>query len=265
MRRFAERIAATRWALLTLGIAAAFYYAVVYRGFARSAAELDSDLDAIWVELSRDSLDADTRLNEALSTRDALTEMEADVLGRTRLNPVFQSGLEESFQLARFEIERDRLNDELVFIAESHELEIPAVPFRQLPEYTEEMEDPRRLWGMLGLAYHAISSAMDAGVASIKSLDDFEARKMGVGEEGGELDEIVFEMTLTGAMSKMAIFLKTLPMDGSEMKRHGRESSEAAKPAMFIDGLMLRKRPGANPDDVRLDVRLGGYIRRKVE
>jgi len=265
MRSFAARIEKTRLALLVLGVLAALYYAVVYRGFARSATALDADLDAMWAELSRDPLDADIRLKDAQSTDVALSAMQDAILGRTRLNPVFQAGLQEPFQLARFEIERERLNDELVFIAGGRKLEIPEIPFESLPEYTEEMEDPRRLWGMLGLSYHAISSAMDSGVASIESLGGFEARALRSGDGDGELDEIVFEMTLTGAMSRIAVFLKTLPMDGQEMERHGRESSEAAKPALFIDGLMLRKRPGANPDDVRLDVRLGGYIRRNVE
>ncbi len=266
MKRFGRQLRMIRWALIVGGAIAAFYYVLVYRALARERAALDLRLEGVASELFREApLDSDERIAAARRSAEAVSEMQRKIRSRTELNPVFEHGLNGPFQLVDFEIERETLNDELIQLAKSRKAGIPAIPFEHLPEYTEEMSSPHQLWGQLGVAYHAIVSALEAGVGTIESVDGFEFRQGGEGEMDPLLDEVVFELTLTGSMSKVAVFLKTLPMDRGEMERHGFKTGQLAKPALFIDGLMLRKRPGENLDDVRLDLRVGGFIRRRLE
>lgn len=266
MGRVVDRIQSMRRVLVIGGLIAALYYAFVYRGFVSESENLDAKLESVAGMLAKEMpLDAEERLKAAKKSSVALRKMEQSVLGRIALNPVFENRLGESFQLVDFEIERETLNDELIQLAKTSKVGIPAIPFENLPEYNDEMTEPRRLWGQLGIAYHVVVSAIEAGVGAIESIDGFRVRRCDGGGGPALLDEIVLELTLTGSMTRISTFLKSLPMDRIEMERHGLKSSQPAKPALFIDGLMLRKRAGENPDDVRLDLRVGGFIRRRAE
>jgi len=266
MGRVVDRIQIMRRALVIGGLIAALYYAFVYRGFVAESEALDADLESLSGMLAREMpLDTEERLGAAKRSSSALRSMERTVLERIALNPDIEQRLGEPFQLVDFEIQRETLNDELIELAKANKIGMPAIPFERLPEYTEEMEEPRRLWGQLGIAWHALVSAVEAGVGEIESIGGFRVRRCDAGAGPALLDEIVFELTVTGSMARISTYLKTLPMDRRELERHGLQTAQPAKPALFIDGLMLRKRPGGNPDDVRLDLRLGGFIRREAE
>jgi hypothetical protein len=266
MGRVVDRIQTMRRALVIGGLIAALYYAFVYRGFVAESRALDADLESLAGMLAREMpIETEDRLDVAKKSSSALRLMETAVLERIALNPDFERRLDEPFQLVEFEIKRETLNDELIELAKANKVSVPPIPFERLPEYTGEMAEPRRLWGQLGIAWHSLVSAVEAGVGEIESIDGFQARRCDAGEGEALLDEVVLELTMTGSMARISTFLKSLPMDRREMERHGLKTAQQAKPAMFIDGLMLRKRPGANPDDVRLDLRLGGFIRREAE
>jgi len=266
MGRVANRIQTLRRALIAGGLVAALYYGFVYRGLVSESRALRADLNAVGGMLAREMpLDSEERLAAAKESLAALRAMETAVLERIVLRPEFEARLAAPFQLIDFEIERETLNDELIQLAKSRKVGIPAIPFERLPEYTEEMREPRRLWGQLGIAYHVVVSAIESGVGAIESIDGFRVRRSDAGEDEALFDEIVFELTATGSMADISTFLKSLPMDRGEMERPGLRSGQPAKPALFIDGLMLRKRAGEDPDDVRLDLRVGGYIERGAE
>lgn len=262
MGRFAKKIQITRGLLITAGLIAALYYVFAFRALSHQAESLDGELEAVWEDLTQESfVDVNGRLDVARDSVEALTDVEQSVTRRILLDPSFEKSLKESFQLVDFEIERETRNDELIQLAAGAKVTIPADPFERLPEYTTEMGDPRLLWGQMAIAYHVLVTTIDAGVDSVDKVDAFVVRSHGGAE--AFLDEITFEMTLTGSMSKISKFLKALPMDRRELERHELKSTQPVKPAFFIDGLMLRKRPGKNFDDVRLDLRVGGFIYRE--
>jgi hypothetical protein len=262
MGRFAKKMQTMRAVLITAGVAAALVYGLVFRALSREAEDLDAKLEQSWSNLNRESsVDVNGRLEAAHRSVAALVDVELSVSNRIRIDAALEKNLKAPFQLVEFEIERATRSDQLLQLAAAKKLKIPQAPFEELPDYTEEIAEPHLLWGRLAIAYHALITAIDAGVDSVDSVGSFKIRRHGADET--YLDEITFEMTLTGPMSKVAVFLKALSMDRENLERHGLTTTQATKPALFVDGLMLRKRPGQKLDDVRLDIRIGGFIYRQ--
>lgn len=262
MGRFVGKLHFTRALLIGGGLIALLTYLFVFRSLSRETGRLDGELDQVWRDLTRESfVNVDGRLDAARQSDLALAKVESSVSRRIGMDAAFEKSLKGSFQLVEFEIERATRSDELLKLAGTRKVSIPAAPFGELPNYTEEFAEPRLLWGRLAIGYHALMTAIDAGVDTIENVGSFKVRKHG--SPAPFLDEITFKMTLTGSMAKMSDFLKALPMGRSDLDRHGLTSTQRVKPALFIDGLMLRKRPGKNFDDVRLDLRIGGFIYRE--
>lgn len=262
MGRFVGKLHFARALLIAGGLIALLTYLFVFRSLSRETSMLDGELEQVWRDLTQESfVNVDGRLNDARQSDLALAKVESSVFDRIGLDPAFEKSMKGSFQLVEFEIERATRSDDLLRLAGTKKVSIPADPFDELPNYTEEFAEPRLLWGRLAVGYHALVTAIDSGVDSIENVGSFKVRKHG--SPSPFLDEITFKMTLTGSMAKISAFLKALPMGRSDLDRYGLPSIQRVKPALFIDGLMLRKRPGKNFDDVRLDLRIGGFIYRE--
>lgn len=254
------------------GLALAAYYIFVFMPLSRKAHNLDAPLEKEWRTLSASleqtnsvTIDFLHITNQLAETRQALTILEnARQKAAPRLDPgpVVRAKMNTPFELVDYENERSKEVDELVRLAKQKEIIVETAVYFGLPGHTAEIRQPRLLWPALAMADGFLRTAMQCKVAAIHSLD-IPFGLTNVSANGTErLAQIFLQVEFTGPVTSVGKVLQSLPLRGEELRGAGLVDAPPDKPALFIDRLVIKKQAPEKPEEVRVWMRLVGFVLR---
>jgi hypothetical protein len=151
--------------------------------------------------------------------------------------------------------------DELTRLAKQKEVAVEAAVYFGLPEHTAEIRQPALLWPALAMTDGFMRTAIQCKVAAIHSLAVPLALTNFPAVNGTErLSEIFLQVEFTGPVSSVGKVIQSLPLRGEELRSAGMVDAPPDKPALFIDRLIIKKQTAEKPDEVRVWMRLIGFV-----
>lgn len=259
---------------LLAGLACLACYYLALRPLIRWSQSLDQPLTAEWKRLTDASAHAaavtgyelasiTNQLKHLRQTATQVYGLQQEVWDRLELEPLIRDKLKEPFQLIDFQNERYRRTEDLRRLAQGRGVALETAAIAGFPEYTADTRDPQFLWAQLALADHLVATAIHCRVSAIQSVSFPPIRTYALtNSTTDDLLEIAVRIELTGAMSTMNLFLNSIPQRAAGLAALGLTNVPAAKPAMFIDRLMMKRTPADRPDEASLDVRASSFILR---
>jgi hypothetical protein len=263
----------TQRALLLAGLGLVLYFVGVYRPLSRHASALDQPLLVYWRDLAALTYPTNGFKGEELPRiAEALHQAEASVAALTRarkqslalieLDPGVKEKLKEPFQNSDFQNERQLLIEELGRLAGQQQVVVAPAVAAGFPEYTADRRRPSLLWVQLSLLRHLLTTAINCKVATLAGVGLPPLRFHGATANGGGdfLAEVPLQIQLAGSATAVARFLECLPLRADEIKARGLPETSTNKPALFFDQLFVRKEIRDQPDHVRLNLTVCGFV-----
>lgn len=256
------------------GLALAAYYIFVFMPLGRRVDNLDAQLEKEWRTLAG-SLDQTNMLtidflhitNQLAETRQALTILEntrQKAAPRLDPGPAVRARMNGPFELVDYQNERSKEVDDLARLAKQKEVTIEPAVYFGFPEHTAEIRQPRLLWPALAMADGFMRTAIHCKVAAIHSLTVPLAVTNFPAANGTErLAEILLQVEFSGAVPCVGKVIQSLPLRGEELRGAGLVEAPPDKPALFIDRLIIKKQTPEKPDEVRVWMRLSGFVLRE--
>jgi hypothetical protein len=256
------------------GLALAVYYIFVFMPLSRRARDLDLPLEKEWRTLAASVEQTNALMidflhitNQLAETRQALTILEnvrQNAAPRLDPGPVVRARLNAPFELVDYQNERSKEVDDLVRLAKQKEVTVEPAVYFGFPEHTAEIKQPRLLWPALAMADGFMRTAIQCKVAAIHSLGVPLALTNFPSANGTErLAEIFLQVEFTGAVPNVGKVIQSLPLRGEELRSAGLVEAPPDKPALFIDRLIIKKQAPEKPDEVRVWMRLIGFVLRE--
>jgi hypothetical protein len=253
--------------LLALGLAALYLF--VFMPLNQSAAKLDGPLDQSWKKLAAALGQTNTtrinfaaitnQFNETRTASVAVDKARKLARARVRLDDDLRNRLGEPFQLVDYDYASGRLMDQLGKLAAAQKVTLEPGVFGGFPEPRADMTEPALLWAELHFIESLLTSAINAKVGVIHSVSAMLPAFANTNYTR-VLAELPVQLELTGTSASVAGFLQTVPLRGDEIKAAGLPEAPTNKPALFIDRIQLRKQAPEKPDEVRLMVRVVGFV-----
>lgn len=258
--------------LAALGIAA--YCLFIYLPLERRARALDVPLQKDWrllaAALGRSNatrIDFLRITNQLSETRQALSLVETArqrAAERLKMPPDIRERLSEPFQLFEYENQRSRDVEALRQLAQQHKVAVDPSVFTSFPEHTADVTQPELLWASLPLIKALLTSAFNAKVAAVHSLEvPVALTNQPAASALLVLEQIPIQIELTGLSSNVVALLESLPLRSSELKAAGLPESTPEKPPLFIDRLMIKKQSVDRPEEIRVWMRVLGFVLRE--
>lgn len=249
-------------------------YLFVFVPLDRKADRLDVPLEKSWRQLAGAlgptnvlELDFVSITNQIAVTRDALIAFETarqEARSRIKLDPALRAQLTEPFQLVDYESEAGWQMGVLTRLAKQQGVLLEPAALDGFPRPTADMIEPSLLWAERAFLESLLTAAVNAKVTAVHSVSAplplTNAPSMSASHP---LIELPVHIELTGPARNVARFLQTLPLRGDEIKSAGLPEVPTNKPALFIDRLVLRKQSPDQPDQVRLSLRVVGFVLRE--
>jgi hypothetical protein len=256
------------------GVALATYYLMVFAPVRNRATGLDAPLEKAWRRLAASleqtnimAIDFLHITNQLVETREELRildDAKQKAKARLELAATVRARMSGPFELVDYENERSKEMDELSRLAKQQQVTIEPAVLAGFPEHTAAVRQPGMLWASLSLVDGLLRSAIQCKVATIHTLEMPLALTNSAPADGAELlAEIPLQMEFTGAAGNVSRLLQSLPLRGEEIRGAGLAESPSDKPVMFIDRLLLRKQSPEKPDEVRVVLRVIGFVVRE--
>jgi len=250
------------------------YYLLYYLPLARRVNNLDVPLQKAWrkLSLSIDQTNATTidflQLSNQLSeTRQALTILDTtkkEAATRLQLSEALQNKLNAPFQLVDYENERSKKMDELDRRAKELKTAVDPAVYAGFPEHTADTTEPVLLWPALALTDDLLQTAIRCKVAAIHSLEVPVALTNSPSSDFGvRWSEIPLQLEFTAAADNALRFIRTLPLRPEEARASGLTEVAAQKTPLLIERLMIRKQNPEKQDEVRVWLRVVGFVLRE--
>jgi hypothetical protein len=184
---------------------------------------------------------------------------------RLRLTDSLREQVAAPFRLVDYQNERSKQLDTLSKLAKQQGVTLEPGVLAGLPEHTADITQPELLWPGLSMISGVLNIALQCKVSAIHSLSaSFVLTNTPVFGPGLlAVDELPFEVELTGPAEKVACMLQALPLRGEEMKAAGLGQPPPDKGPVLIDRLVLRKQSPERPDEVRLYLRATAFVLRE--
>jgi hypothetical protein len=265
-----------RRSLLPLaGLALAAYYVFVFMPLARRADSLDTPLDQAWRKLAAGldqtnvtALDFRQITNQLADTRQALLLVEnakKKTMARLELTPELRARLTAPFQLVDYQNERSKDMDRLDQAARQKKLALDPAVFAGFPEHTADIEEPSLLWAALAFTDNLVDTAMGCNVSSIHSLEVPLTLTNAPGTEPpGRWAELPVQIEFTASAENVARLLQSLPLRADELSAAGLPDGPPGKLPLFIERLILRKESPEKLDEIRVWLRVVGFVSRET-
>jgi hypothetical protein len=255
------------------GLAIAGYYLLIFVPLAHRSDSLDVPLQKAWQKLAG-SLDQSNSLsidflqitNQLNETKQALLTLDNAKLTSAALldpGPAVRSRMNGPFQLVDFENERSKQIDQIGTLAKKQQVTVDPAVFAEFPEHTIDLKQPTVLWPALALVDGLLATALQCKVAAIHSLELSPAVANPIAGSSGRLSEIPVQIELTGSADSITTFVQTLPLRAEEMRSSGFAEVPADKLPLFIERLLIKKQSADKTDEVRLRLRVVGFIMRE--
>ncbi len=263
-----------QWAMLAAGLALAAYLALVYLPLGERARALDDPLRKARQRLidlnlenpfvgGLDPEQIDNQLRRLESELATLQTSESTIFDRVELDAPTRAKLRQPFQLIDYQNERQLRIEELAALAKQHQVAIAPLAILGFPEYITDRPEPALLWAQLTLVNHVLTLAVLSKVSAIPSLLTPAPEPLRLAESGGVfLDVIPIRLELVGSADALSQFLRLIPLLPEEAKALGLPEPLPAKPALFLERIVLRKTDAAKLDQGHLEVLLRGYVYR---
>ncbi len=260
--------------LITLGLAA--YYFLVFLPLGHRSAELDQPLEQTGRDLAfalgktnLPVLDAPAIAHQLQQTEQSLAALQATVHQagqRLQLSADVQARMRAQFQLVDYQYERQIEMDDLGRLAAKHKVKLEPAVLAGFPEHTADVKNPWLLWAKLELLHHLLTTAVDNQVTAVHALRVSSRRtEPARAESTRKLIAVPLDLELTGSMTNVTRFLRSLPLRAEELKAAGLPEAAASKPPLFIDRLLMLKHAPGQPDEVSLSLQVTGFVPREDE
>jgi hypothetical protein len=262
-----------RGLLPVAAVALGAYYLLVLVPLGQKAGNLDGPLlraeQKLALSLGQTNLramDFQYITSQYRETRQALAALEsARKRARSQLEfgPAVRARISAPFQLVEFENERSKTLEELAKRAGQQLLLLEPGVLAGFPEFTVEVKEPELLWPALSMTDGLMETALHCKIAAIHSLAVPMAVTNAPAPGSTRLAEIPIELEFTGSASSAGKLIQSLPRRGEELRAAGYTDLPADKPPLYIDRLIVKKQSPEKPDEVRVAVRLIGFVLRE--
>lgn len=250
------------------------YYLVVLLPLSRHARSLDEPLQSGWQSLcaaleqtnatTLDFLHVTNQLSETRQAIVLLDNAKQKAAARLDLSSAVRAKVNAPFQLVDYQDERSRQLDELIKQAKAAQVTIEPAVFGGFPEHTADTRQPNLLWAALSQVQSLLGTALLCKVSVIHSLDVPVSLTNTIPVNGGPLlTEIPLLVELSGSAGNVLKLLQNLPLRADEMKAGGLADAPRDKVPFFIDRLVLKKQSPDKPDEVRVWLRVIGFVMRE--
>ncbi len=263
------------------GLVLAGYYVLVFLPLAHHTRGLDAPLQQQWNGLAlslgltnTDTLDFQRITNQLSQTRQALARLQEarkKAAARFDLGSALRAKMNPPFQLYEFEYERGKRRDELAGLAKARQVALDAPVLDGLPEYTLDVRQPALLWPALAMVNGFLNLAVESKVSAIHCLESSLAftnawtpssasPSSSSGSAAARVAPIPFQVELTGPVAGVLRLLQGLPLREEELRAVGFTNAPAGKLPLLLDRLIIRKQSPDKPDEVRVALRLVGFV-----
>ncbi|HEV2393528.1 MAG TPA: hypothetical protein VG146_14345 [Verrucomicrobiae bacterium] len=262
-----------RLLLPVVGLILAGYYLLVFLPVSRHLRTLDGPLQKAWTKLavSLDQTNATTldflhitnQLNETLQARAILEDTKMQAASRIELSPGLRAKLNTPFQLLDYQNERSKQMDDLDTQARLDKIIVEPSVYAGFPEHTADLKEPVLLWPALAFTDDLLQSALRCKVAALHSLDVALAlTNSPATDTAGRLAQIPIQVEFTATARAAAQVIESLPLRAEEIRAAGLPEAPHDKMPLFIDRLIIRKQSPEKPDEVRVWLRVVGFVLR---
>ena len=249
-------------------------YLFVFVPLDRKSTSLDKPLDQSWRKLAglmgntnAYKLDFFSLTNQFAETRSAITTFELarkEARQRVELDEALRANLSAPFQLVDYENEAGRLMGLLARLAKQQKVALEPPALSGFPAQTADMKEPALLWAELAFIESLLTTAINAQVTTIHSVAAPSPLTNAPPTNSiRSLVELPVQLELTGPTANVGKFLQTVPLRGTEIQAAGLPAAPTNKPALFIERLVLRKQSPEKPDEVRVSLRVVGFVFRE--
>jgi hypothetical protein len=252
--------------LLAVALAGAIIF--LYLPLDRKARNLDIPIQQAWKQLAISLGQSNTvRINFAQltnnlqQTREAVRlfdETRKEALRRIELPPALRTQLQASFQLVDYENERGKELDELAVLAKKAGVAVDPPVYAGFPAHTTGVLQPSLLWAELAMVDGLLKTAIDCRVQALHTLE-VQSSPAVTGSAAGVLSEIPILFEFTGPVSNVINVLQSLPLRADELKGAGLPGGQE-RPPLFIDRILIKKQTPEKQDEVRVLVRVVGFV-----
>ena len=256
------------------GLTLALYYFFVLVPLERRAGSLDSPLRNDWQKLALSleqtnarSLDFTRITNQLQETRQALQLLESarqKVNGRLQLGEKVRARMNAPFQLVEYQNERSKQLDELIKLAKNEQVTLDPAVLAGFPEHTADVAQPDLLWAALALIDSLLTTTVNCKVTAIHSLEaPLALTNPPPADVSGRLAEIPLQLEFTGPTANIGQVLQSLPLRSDEIRAAGLPEVPGDKLPLFVDRLIIKKQTPEKPDEVRISLRVLGFVLRE--
>jgi hypothetical protein len=253
------------------GVALAAYYLLVFLPLAHRADAIEDRLRECWSELATNldqtnavALDFQRLNNQLQETRQALAQLHdarEQAAAHFELSPGLRAKMKPPFQLVEFENERGKTIDQLSSLAKQQQVALEPAVLAGFPEYTIDVQQPALLWPALSLVDGLLVTAIQCKVTAIHALES-----PLVFTNAPSLDaalrpaQIPLQLELTGPVANVLRLVQSLPLRGEELRAARFTNAPPDKLPLLLDRLIIRKQAPDKPDEVRVGLRLIGFV-----
>ena len=257
-----------------LGVGFAAVYLFVFMPLNRRSESLDVPLEKAWRKLAgalgqtnATQLDFVSVTNQLIETRQAFATFDTarrQAQTRVELSEEIRARLTAPFQLVDYGNEVRRHMIDLTQLAKQKKVSIEPGVFAGFPELTAEVRESNLLWAELSFIDSLLTTAINCEVATLHSLSTPLLLTNAPSTNGVRLlTELPVQLELTGPAANVTRFLQSLPLRAEELKAAGLPEAPTNKPALFLDRLVLRKQSPDKLDEIRVSLRVVGFVFRQ--
>jgi hypothetical protein len=256
------------------GLALGLYYFLVLVPLQHRAESLDVPLTNAWQKLSLSLEQTNARAidfahitNQLQETRQALRLLEnakARLTSRLQLSENVRARMNAPFQLVEYQNERSRQIDELSKLAKQEQVTLDPPVLTGFPEHTADVTQPELLWAALALIDGLLTTTVHCKPIAIHSLQaPLSLTNPPPPDATGRVAEIPLQLEFTGNTANVGRLLQCLPLRTEEIRAAGLPEAPADKPPLFVDRLIIKKQTPEKTDEVRVSLRVLGYVLRE--
>ncbi len=254
--------------------ALAVYFSLVLVPLNKRDHALEAPLAKAWRQLATSlektnalSIDFLLLTNQLQETRQALAILETakrKAANRLELPSQVRNRMSGRFQLVDYEYERSKTIDALTALAAKRKVKMEPAIYWGFPDHTADVRQPELLWAALLMIEGLLTSAMQADVAVLHSLESpVVLTNPPPADAVLTMDEIPIQLELTAPVANVARLIQSLPMTAQEVRTTGLLENAGEKPPLYIDRLIIKKQSPEKPDEVRVWLRVLGFVMRE--
>lgn len=278
------RTATLQRLLLVVATALGTTYLALLLPLSRAVLDEDPPIADLRTRLERTILEAglprgtdfqslSNRLDSLRDASDTFAAAVRESLPRLQHPDDVQARLEEPFQLYSFLNESQRRLDEIAALSQAAKVTVTPGLAAGLPAYKQELARPELLWVQLATVQRLVRTAIRAGVREIRevSVDPLpfaEPAEFGPALPPGAASThptnrwtvLRVHLTTIGNVDALGRLLLALTLTPEELKRTGLPEDLAARPALFLDRVLLRRNQLEAAEQAQLDLVVGTVV-----